>query len=249
MPFRIWRSRRLVASCVTIICVSAAMNAMIFFSSLVLQNVLGYTPLHTSFAYIIHGVGVIVTIIALTKLVTMVRTKILLIIGWFFFLASGIVWAQIKVDSTYWEIPFPSLILNFLGMAPIWLCCQINSVADANDEDQGVVGAVYNVALQLGAPIGIAISNIIANTRNPATAVGADLLPGYQAAFYTVAVISGVGLVLTIILAANSDPVKTSMTEADTELNDEIVGHPDDTDNSSNCQISESKDSSEKTVV
>lgn len=26
-------------------------------------------------------------------------------------------------------------------MAPIWLCAQINSVADADDEDQGVVGA------------------------------------------------------------------------------------------------------------
>lgn len=28
-----------------------------------------------------------------------------------------------------------------MGMAPVWLCCQINSVADANDENQGVVGA------------------------------------------------------------------------------------------------------------
>ncbi|KAI8595853.1 hypothetical protein EDD21DRAFT_448293 [Dissophora ornata] len=166
------------------------------------------TPLRTSFAYIPHGVGAIVTTTVLTKLVTKIRTKILMVTKWFFFIASGIVWAQVKVDSTYWEIPFPSLVLNFLGIAPVWLCCQINSVAGANDEDQGVVGAVYNVALQIGAPIGIGIANIIANTLNLATAVGADLLPGYQAAFYSVAVMAGVGLVLAIILAANSDPVK-----------------------------------------
>ncbi|GJJ69380.1 hypothetical protein EMPS_01726 [Entomortierella parvispora] len=208
MPLRIWRSRRLVASCVAIICVSAAINAMIYYSSLAFQNVLGYTPLHTSFGYIVHGVGAIVTIVALTKLVTVVRTKIIMVVGWLFFIASGVLWAQLKADSSYWSIPFPSLILNFLGMAPVWLCCQINSVADADDEDQGVVGAVYNVSLQVGAPIGIAIANIIANGKNPATAVGKDLLPGYKDAFYAYAIMAGVGLVLTIILAANRDPAK-----------------------------------------
>ncbi|KAF8915783.1 hypothetical protein BGZ58_005420, partial [Dissophora ornata] len=152
------------------------------------------------------------------------------------------VWAQIKVDSTYWEIPFPSLILNFLGMAPIWLCCQINSVADANNEDQGVVGAVYNVALQISAPVGIAIANIIANTRNSATAMGAELLPGYQAAFYSAAVMSGVGLVATIILAANSDPVKTSEElEPKTSIGDDIVDHPGDNETARNSEIFELK--------
>ncbi|KAF8952497.1 hypothetical protein BGZ46_003462 [Entomortierella lignicola] len=206
MPLRIWRSRRLITSCVAIGCVSASLNGMIFFSSLVLQDVLGYTPLHTSFAYIVHGVGAIVAIMILTKLVTMVRTKILMVIGWFFLIGSGILWAQIKVDSSYWSIPFPSLILSFLGMAPVWLCCQVNSVADASDKDQGVVGAVYNVALQIGGPIGIAVTNILANSRNSPMAFGAALLPGYRAAFYAVGIIAGVGLVLTIILANNSDP-------------------------------------------
>ncbi|KAF9079993.1 hypothetical protein BGX27_005819, partial [Mortierella sp. AM989] len=222
MPLRIWRSRRLVASCVTIICVSASMNGMIFFSSLVLQNVLGYTPLNTSFAYIVHGVGATIAIIVLTKLVTMVRTKILMVTGWFFLIASGILWAQIKTSSSYWSIPFPSLILSFLGMAPVWLCCQINSVADANDEDQGVVGAVYNVSLQIGGPIGIAITNIIANTRNSPTDIGAALLPGYHSAFYAVAIIAGVGLVMTTILANNSDPAnmhaKAEIQKTDTNV-------------------------------
>jgi predicted MFS family arabinose efflux permease len=141
MPLHIWKSQRLVASCLIIVCVSAAINAMIYFSSLLFQNVLGYTPLKTSLAYIVHGVGAIVAIVIITKLVTKVRTKIITIVGWFFFIASGIVFAQVNANSSYWSIPFPALILNFMGMAPVWLCCQINCVADADDEDQGVVGA------------------------------------------------------------------------------------------------------------
>ncbi|KAK3842697.1 MAG: major facilitator superfamily domain-containing protein [Linnemannia gamsii] len=231
MPLHIWRSRRLVASCLIIVCVSAAINAMIYFSSLLFQNVLGYSPLKTSLAYIVHGVGAIASIVVITKIVTKVRTKIITIVGWFFFIASGVLLAQVKADSSYWSIPFPSLILNFLGMAPVWLCCQINCVADADDEDQGVVGAVYNVALQIGAPIGIAVANIIANGKNGDLAMGAELLPGYQAAFYSYAVMAGIGLVVTIIFATNSDPAKMHETTAEgvaataAGAGDEEIGH------------------------
>ncbi|KAG9064869.1 hypothetical protein KI688_003130 [Linnemannia hyalina] len=252
MPLRIWKSQRLIASCLIILCVSAALNAMIYFSSLLLQNVLGYTPLKTSLAYIVHGVGAIVAIVIITRIVAKVRTKIITIVGWFFFIASGIVLAQIKADSSYWSIPFPSLILNFMGMAPVWLCCQINCVADADDDDQGVVGAgtllytvllmhlqkkdLYNVALQIGAPIGIAVANIVANNKNGRLAVGAELLPGYRSAFYTYAIMAGVGLVVTIIFAANSDTAKMHETTAEGVAatasgdGDEEIGHAESID-------------------
>jgi len=70
--------------------------------------------------------------------------------------------------------------------------------------------SVYNTCLQIGAPIGIAISNIIANNKNAPTALGSQLLPGYRAAFYTQAAIAGVGFVVTIIFHPNRDPAKLS---------------------------------------
>ncbi|KAF9156338.1 hypothetical protein BG015_005991 [Linnemannia schmuckeri] len=208
MPLHIWRSQRLVASCLIIICVSAGLNALVYFSSMLFQNVLGYTPLKTSLAYIVHGVGGMFANILFTKVLTKVRSKIVMVVGWLFFIASGIVLAQVKADSSYWSYPFGALLLNCMGMAPVWLCCQINSVADANNENQGIVGAVYIVAQQLGTPIGIAIANIVANSKNSLTAMGAELLPGYRASFYAVTAIAGVGLVFTALVAANSDPVK-----------------------------------------
>ncbi|KAG0270924.1 hypothetical protein BGZ95_001355 [Linnemannia exigua] len=206
MPLYIWKSRRLVASSLAIICVSAATNAMVYFSSLLFQNVLKYSPLNTPLTYIVHGVGVVAVNIVVNKILSRVRTKVIMLFGWLLFIASGVVFAQATEKSTYWSIPFPALILNFAGMAPVWLCCQINSVADADDENQGIVGAVYNVAQQIGTPIGIAIANIIANGKNSPAATGAELLPGYRAAFYSYAVMAGVGLAVTIIFAANSDP-------------------------------------------
>ncbi|KAF9127062.1 hypothetical protein BGW39_006151 [Mortierella sp. 14UC] len=230
MPLYIWRSRRLVASSLAIICVSAATNAMFYFSSLLFQNVLGYTPLNTSFTYIVHGVGAVVANIVVNKILSRVRTKVIMVFGWLLFIASGVVFAQTTEKSTYWSIPFPALILNFAGMAPVWLCCQINSVADADDENQGVVGAVYNVAQQIGTPVGIAIANIIANGKNSPTATGAELLPGYRAAFYSYTVMAGVGLVVTIIFGTNSDPARMHATPAEeggasTAAGDEEAAH------------------------
>ncbi|KAH7057544.1 major facilitator superfamily domain-containing protein [Linnemannia elongata] len=213
MPLHIWRSQRLVASCLIIVCVSAGLNAIVYFSSMLFQNVHGYTPLRTSLNYIVHGVGGVFANILFTKVLTKVRSKIVMVIGWLFFIASGIVFAQVKADSSYWSYPFGALLLNCMGMAPVWLCCQINSVADANDENQGVVGAVYIVAQQLGTPIGIAIANIAANSKNSISSIGAELLPGYRASFYAVTGIAGAGLVFTVLVACNTDPVKSEESE------------------------------------
>ncbi|KAK3842698.1 MAG: major facilitator superfamily domain-containing protein [Linnemannia gamsii] len=172
MPLYIWNSRRLVASSLAIICVSAATNAMVYFSSLLFQNVLGYSALNASLTYIVHGVGAVVANIVVNKILSRVRTKVIMLFGWLLFIASGVVFAQATEKSRYWSIPFPALILNFAGMAPVWLCCQINSVANADDENQGVVGAVYNVAQQIGTPIvmasvGLVVTVIFAPNRDP----------------------------------------------------------------------------------
>ncbi|GJJ78897.1 hypothetical protein EMPS_11256 [Entomortierella parvispora] len=206
MPLRIWKSQRFIASCLGITMISACLNAMAYFSSLALQNVLGYTALKSSYAYVIHGVGAMVMMVLTTNVLAKVRTKIVTLVGWMFLIAAGCCWAQIQTTSSYGSIPVPALLLNCMGLAPCFLCLQINSVAEAKDEDQGVVGACYNTFLQIGTPVGIAVSNIIANSINPATATKAALLPGYHAAFYSYAGMAGVGFLITLFLAPNRDP-------------------------------------------
>lgn len=72
---------------------------------------------------------------------------------------------------------------------------------------------VYIVAQQLGTPIGIAIANIAANSKNLISSIGAELLPGYRASFYAVTGIAGAGLVFTVLVACNTDPVKSEESE------------------------------------
>ncbi|KAG0212646.1 hypothetical protein BGX33_003428 [Mortierella sp. NVP41] len=224
MPFRIWTSVRFRASVIIIICVTATYNTMIFFTSLTFQNVLMYSPLITACCYIVHGVGLVIGLYTVTKLFVFMRTKFIMLIGFIFIIISSVIFAQIVPGSSYWHFAFPALIVNCLGLSPTWMSCQVNAVADAPDEDQGVVGAVFNVAIQLGGPIGLAISTILSQAYEPAGAEGAALMSGYRAAFYTFGVIGGVGWILTLILASNRDPIEFSGVVPDTKSEDNEKG-------------------------
>ncbi|KAI7827512.1 major facilitator superfamily domain-containing protein [Gamsiella multidivaricata] len=226
MPFHIWKSRRFLSSIIVIICLTATYNTMIFYSSLTFQNVLHYNSLITACCYIVHGVGLIIGLYTVTKLFSFTRTKVIMAFGWCFVIGSAIIFAQIKPDSTYWQYAFPAFIINCVGLSPTWMCCQVNAVADAKDEDQGIVGAFFNVGIQLGAPIGLAIANIIAEAHTPAGAVDGQLMDGYRPAFYAYAVMGGVGLIMMLIFAANRDPPEFAEVASDTAKGlEEVIHH------------------------
>ncbi|KAG0292936.1 hypothetical protein BGZ98_002411, partial [Dissophora globulifera] len=171
-------------------------------------NVLKFSPLITACCYIVHGVGLVIGLFAVTRMFAFVRTKIILMIGLIFITASAVIFAQVAPSQTYWHFAFPAMIVNCLGISPTWLSCQVNVVADANDEDQGVVGAVFNVALQVGGPIGLAIATIVSQAHEGLGGSPVDFMDGYRAAFYTMAVFAGVAFVIAGILASNQDPIE-----------------------------------------
>ncbi|KAF9965892.1 hypothetical protein BGZ70_003880 [Mortierella alpina] len=226
MPFHIWRSRRFYSSVVVITCLAGVYYTMIVFSSFTFQKVLGYSPIITACCYLVHGLGLAVGLFTATRLFPYVRTKIIALIGWTLIAASSVLFAQIVPGSTYWQWAFPALILNCIGLAPTWISCQVNATADAANEDQGVVGAVFSVALQIGGPIGLAVSTIIQHSFDRSSSEGLEgLMAGYRAAFYTFGVFSGVGFVLSLLLASNQDPPEfTGLAEEEREGLEAIEG-------------------------
>ncbi|KAK3843727.1 MAG: major facilitator superfamily domain-containing protein [Linnemannia gamsii] len=210
MPIRIWTSARLRASVIVIVCITATYNTLIFYTSLTFQNVLLFSPLITACCYIVHGVGMGFGLYYLNKLYAIIRTKWIMLVGMILIVISAIIFAQIVPGSGYWHYAFPALIVNCLGQAPAWMCCQVTAVADAPDEDQGVVGAVFNVAIQLGGPIGLAISTIVNQKYVTEKEVMSptEYMHGYRAAFYAMAVMGAVGFVFVVLLAANQDPIE-----------------------------------------
>lgn len=141
MPFHIFRSRRLVASCIAILLTAAAMSGMIYFSVLLFELVLQYKPLTTALATLPLSLGAIVGIGVEHVLMDKVPTKLMTVIGWLLIIVSSVWWAQITVTTSYWAAAMPAFILAGFGISVCWICSQVHVIADVADEDQGLVAA------------------------------------------------------------------------------------------------------------
>ena len=75
LPFRILANRSRATSFAVMMLVPAAMFSMFFFLSLFVQNVMGYTPLKTGFAFLPFSVGIVVAATISSKLITHVDPR------------------------------------------------------------------------------------------------------------------------------------------------------------------------------
>ncbi|KAG0255587.1 hypothetical protein BGZ95_005720, partial [Linnemannia exigua] len=90
----------------------------------------------------------------------------------------------------------------------------ITAVRDAENKDQGLVGALYNTGLQLGAPFGLAVLNVIAISTNGNTSGavrgGPALVKGFHNAFYAMIAMGLFGFLLALVILPWDKPVRSS---------------------------------------
>ncbi|KAG0237314.1 hypothetical protein BGW42_001234 [Actinomortierella wolfii] len=210
VPPRIWASRRFTAAAASALFVNASGNIFSYFLSVFFQMVWNYEPMKTGISFIPSGIGMIISVELTTILLEYrVQSKILLLIGYALLGVSAILLTFMDESFAYWRFPFPALIVHAVGLGPVWVCTQVNAAADAHSSDQGIVASEYNMALQLGNPLGIALA--IAFSDRVVSDVdeiqGAELVKAFRVAFYVAAAMAALGFLVTLFLAPNRDAV------------------------------------------
>ncbi|KAG0340465.1 hypothetical protein BG004_006399 [Podila humilis] len=210
MPFHIWRHKAFSASFGIIFVMQAAFQGFLYYSTLIFQEVLGYDIMKTSLSYLVHGLTAIVVYSILGRFLPRLPLKPIICMGFIFLSGSALYFAFVTPTSTYWVLPFLGLITNVFGLGFVMLPAQITALRDAADDDQGVVGAIYNVGLQIGAPFGLAILTVISGKFNgghgEGAAVGPERMRGYKYALIGDAAFGLLGLILTICFLPHVKP-------------------------------------------
>lgn len=181
MPIRIFANRTRAASFVAMMMVPAAMFAMFFFLSLYVQNVGGWEPLHTGFAFLPFSVGMIAGATLSSKLVSHVDPRfiagtgtILAAIALFGFsrlpsdLAAGDVISSLAsggsaVDIDYVSGMLPYLLLMSFGMGLTFVPLTLTAVHHVRAEDSGIGSGVLNTMQQVGGALGLAALATVAS--------------------------------------------------------------------------------------
>jgi EmrB/QacA subfamily drug resistance transporter len=200
MPLRLFAIRRVAVGNGMLLLFGGIAIAMWYFTSLFLQNVLGYSALRTGLGQTPAAVTFVVIARLAAALLPRTGLRPLVLAGCGCFLA-GFGWlAQAHAGSGYVTgVLGPTLLIAF-GIGLTFPTLMAAATADVPEGDAGIVGGLANTAGQVGGSVGLAVLATAAGARAAAAAgegsPAAALAAGYDLVFLIAA---GLGLAIAVV--------------------------------------------------
>ena len=164
LPLRILAHRTRGGALLGSFFVGVGMLGMFLFLTLYFQQVLGFSPLRSGFAFLPFSVGVILAAGASSKLIVRTGPRPLLVIG-FAMAAAGLAnLTRIGAGSDYLSIVLPSCLLISVGMGLGFVAMSECALTGIDDHDAGVASATLNATNAVGGSLGTALMNTVATT-------------------------------------------------------------------------------------
>jgi EmrB/QacA subfamily drug resistance transporter len=189
--------------------VMIGMFGMLLLVSFYLQTVAGYTALGAGIAFLPFAAGTLITSTLVGRMMTRVRSGLLLATGLLLAAAGMGFLTQLGVDSGYARHVLPAVLLIGLGLGTMSPVAANLATYQVPDRDAGVASALFNASEQVGASIGLAVLSTIAATSTdtylathppgPGTE-HAGLVHGYTIATTWAAAILTLGAILVLAL-------------------------------------------------
>lgn len=196
MPLSIFATKNVGRANLVLFPVIAAMFAMFFFLTLYVQNILGYSPVKTGFAFLPVALTIGVVAGGAAQLVKKIGYKPLMVVGPLL-IGGALFWlAQLPVQGEYLKHILPPLVTMAAGMGLVFISATIAATNGVAKRDSGLASGLLNTTQQVGGALGLAVLSAVAaaSTKSFIEALGhapsaadvpASLVHGFHAAFYT----------------------------------------------------------------
>jgi EmrB/QacA subfamily drug resistance transporter len=164
MPLHLFKIRNLSGADSLMLFMTAGMFSIFFFTTLYLQEILGYTPVKTGLSFLVVPFAIAIAATNVPRLVKRVGYKPILMIAPLI-VSSGLFWlSHIPVDGTFWGNVAPGLILLGLGMGATFISVTIAATSGVQGHESGVASGILNTSQQIGGAIGLAVLTGIATS-------------------------------------------------------------------------------------
>src|SRR6185312_1272064 len=135
----------------------AILAGYVYFASLYLQKVLGFSPVATGLALVPSTVTVVLVSTLGARLLARFSIKAVLLAG-LACMGAGQLWlAQITAGASYPAAVLPGLVLTAAGVGLALPTASIAITSGVQASDQGLAGALFTTSQQTGAAVGLAI--------------------------------------------------------------------------------------------
>ena len=160
----IFRKRNVTGGSLIMLLMPAAMFGFFFYMSIYLQQVLGYSPMHTGVANLPFTLTIMVVAANLSKRVAHINPKIILTLGPLLAVAGLLYFARIPVHANYWTDILPGIVLMASGMASIFVTATMATTAGIPNHESGLVSGLLNTGQQIGGAIGLAALTVVSTS-------------------------------------------------------------------------------------
>lgn len=164
MPLHIFRIRNLSGADSLMLCMAAGMFSIFFFTTLYLQEILGYTPIKTGVSFLVIPIAVAITATNVPRLIQRIGYKPILMVAPLV-VSAGLFWtSHIPVDGTFWGNVAPGMILLGLGMGATFVSVTIAATSGVPHHEAGLASGILNTSQQIGGALGLAVLTGIATS-------------------------------------------------------------------------------------
>ena len=181
LPLRILTNKTRATAFVSMMIVPAAMFSMFYFLSQFVQNVMGYSPLHTGFAFLPFSVGIVLGATIASKLSSKIDPRFVAGTGTALAGVALLMFSRLDVTDSpsailqaaasgghlgssigYWSDLFPFIVLMAVGMGLTFVPMTLAAVHRVDHRDSGVGSGVLNTMQQVGGALGLATLSTVA---------------------------------------------------------------------------------------
>jgi EmrB/QacA subfamily drug resistance transporter len=169
------RNRTLVAANLSAFFTFGALFAFIFLGSLLMQQVLGYSPTQTGLAWLATtGTSFVAAAITGSKLVAVVGVRRLLVVGLSLFAISALLLTRVPVGADFATDLLPALLLFGVAGGMAAPAAQIGALSGVTNSMTGMASGLVETMREIGGAVGVAAVSTVLVSRAGEIAGAAD---------------------------------------------------------------------------
>lgn len=176
VPLGIFRIRNLAGADLMMFCMSAGLFSIFFFTTLYMQEVLGYSPVKTGLCFLIMPLIIAVVATNVPRVIQRIGYKPILMIMPLF-VSGGLFWlSHIPVNGSFWSDVAPGLALMAFGMGGVFVGGTVAATSGVPRNESGLASGLLNTSQQVGGALGLAVLTGIATSATKNYLTGLHLM-------------------------------------------------------------------------
>jgi EmrB/QacA subfamily drug resistance transporter len=212
----IFKVRSLAGANGVLLVVIGGLFGFFFFSTLYVQQILGYSPLEAGLAFLPVTIGIAAGAGIAQQLVKRLGVRTTAGLGMLIAAFGLYLFSRVTADGTYLTDVLPAIIPQSIGMGLFFVPITLIATTNVGEEDAGLASGLFNTSQQVGGALGLAVlstlaadktASVIADLGHPPSQLDRAnaLLDGFQVAFTAAAILVAFGVVLLMLAVRKED--------------------------------------------